>query len=153
MASDKKTTDLEFHIGFWLRFVSNHVSHSFRDKIAECDVTVAEWVALRSLYNLAPCTLSVLAQHMGIDFGTCSRLVDRIIKKKFASRKVSKSDRRAVKLDLTEAGRAVVSKIACIADENDNHFFSRISKEDRNHLLRIMKRLVKEHGLKEKPTS
>ena len=96
-----KVSDLEYHIGFWLRFVSNHVSFSFRDRIAELGVTVAEWVALRSIHNRAPCTLGELSEQIGIDLGATSRLVERLIKKKLASRKVSKKDRRYVTLDLS----------------------------------------------------
>lgn len=148
-----KTSDLEYHIGYWLRFVSNHVSYAFRDRIAEYDVTVAEWVALRSLHNVAPCTLSELAKQIGIDGGTTSRLVDRLIQKKLATRKVSSSDRRAVKLDLTDAGRTLIPKLANEADENDDHFFRRLPKEDKDHLIRIMKAVVKMHNLTEKPTT
>jgi len=146
-------SDLEHHLGYWLRFVSNHVSYSFRDRIAAYDVTVAEWAALRSIRNRAPCTLNELARQIGIDAGTTSRLVDRLIRKKLATRKVASSDRRAVKLELTEAGRALVPKLAKEADENDDRFFRRLPKEDREHLLRITKNFVKMHGLTEKPTS
>ena len=153
MPASLQASDLEYHIGYWLRFVSNRVSHSFRDRIAEYDVTVAEWVALRSLYNRAPCSLSELAMQIGIDGGTTSRLVERLIQKKLASRRVSKSDRRAVKLELTEAGRSLIPELAREADENDDHFFQPLSEEDREHLLRIMKKLVMVHGLTEKPRS
>ena len=153
MRASPQASDLEYHIGYWLRFVSNRVSHSFRDRIAVYDVTVAEWVALRSLHNRAPCTLRELAMQIGIDGGTASRLIERLIQKKLASRRISKSDRRAVKLELTEAGRALIPKLAREADENDDHFFQTLPKQDREHLLRIMKKLVIVHGLTEKPTS
>ena len=42
---------LEAHLGYWLRFVSNHVSHAFSRKLFARDVTVAEWVVLRELYE------------------------------------------------------------------------------------------------------
>lgn len=147
------TSDLEYHIGFWLRFVSNHVSGTFRERIAHYDVTVAEWVALRSIYTQAPCSLSDVANKIGIDPGATSRLVERLIRKKLATRKVLPTDRRAITLDLTAAGKALVPKLAKEADENDDFFFRGLSKEDREHLLRIMKNLVKTHGLTEKPTS
>lgn len=150
--SAEKTSELEYHIGFWLRFVSNHVSFSFRDRIAELGVTVAEWVALRSLYNRAPCTLGELADQIGIDLGATSRLVERLIKKKLASRKASAQDRRYVTLELSVAGKKLIPKIAKEADKNDSFFFEPLSQSDRDHLLRIMKKLVQIHHLKEKPT-
>ena len=148
-----KTSDLEYHIGYWLRFVSNHVSFAFRDRIAELGVTVAEWVALRSLYNRAPCTLGELSEQMGIDLGATSRLVERLINKKLASRKASPEDRRYVTLDLSPSGRMLIPKIAREADLNDAKFFDCLSKRDKENILRIMKDLVETHKLREKPTA
>lgn len=153
MDSETKTSDLEYHIGYWLRFVSNHVSYGFRDHVSKHGVTVAEWVALRSLYNRAPCTLSDLSAQIGIDAGATSRLVERLIKKKFATRKVGATDRRSVTLELTSAGKRLIPKLAKEADDNDDACFRVLSKTDRDHLLRILQEFVKIHGLTEKPTS
>ncbi|MBL7546109.1 MAG: MarR family transcriptional regulator [Bdellovibrionaceae bacterium] len=152
MIENKKASDLEYHLGFWLRFVSNHVSFSFRDRIAKYDITVAEWVVLRSLFNRTRCTLSTLSKHIGIDLGATSRLIERLLKKKLVTRKISTADRRFVELELSPAGRKLIPKLAHEADINDEIFFNPLSREDKNHLLRIMKTLVKLHNLTEKPT-
>ena len=147
-----KTSDLEYHIGYWMRFVSNHVSFSFRDRLLKHKITVAEWVALRSLHNIAPCTLGELSKQIGIDLGATSRLVERLIKKKLASRKASPEDRRFITIDLSPSGEKLVPKLAREADINDALFFDCLSKQDKDHLLRILKGLVKTHKLTEKPT-
>jgi DNA-binding MarR family transcriptional regulator len=146
-------SDLEYHIGYWLRFVSNHVSYSFRDRIAEHGVTVAEWVALRSLYNRGPCTLGELAEQIGTDLGATSRMVERLIQKKLASREPSAKDRRYVTLQLSTKGKKLIPKLAEEADANDAAFFDALSDGDKGHLLRIMRNLVKTHKLTEKPTT
>ncbi len=150
--SKAKVTDLEKHIGFWMRFVSNHVSGSFAKRLESHRVTVAEWVALRSLYTREPCSLSELAEEMGMDRGAASRLVERLFKKKLASRVVDPEDRRYVTLELSEAGRSLVPKLAKEADKNDEFFFKQLSASDRAQLLKILQNLVAHHGLKEKPT-
>lgn len=153
MPDSPKTSDLEHHLGYWLRFVSNHVSSTFRDRIAAYGVTVAEWVALRSLYNRAPCSLGELAEQIGIDPGAASRLVERLLKKRLATREASPQDRRAVILDLTTAGRELIPQLAQEADRNDEAFFGPLPQADKDHLLRIMKAMVETLGLTEKPTS
>jgi len=144
-------SELERHLGYWLRFVSNHVSHAFRDRIAKHGVTVAEWVALRSLHMRAPCALGDLADQMGLDGGVTSRLVDRLVRKRLASRKSDSRDRRFVTLALTPRGKSLVPKLALEADLNDGHFFDALPEADKAHLLRIMKALVSLHGLTAKP--
>ncbi len=147
-----KDVDLEDHLGYWLRFVSNHVSGTFREKIQGFDVTVAEWVVLRTLYKRSACTLNHLSEDIGVDAGAISRLVDKMIKKKLVTRKTGANDRRSVAIELTENGNSLVPKIANIADKNDSHFFSGLPKADQDHLRRIMKNLVNTHNLKSKPT-
>ncbi|MFI5290109.1 MAG: MarR family transcriptional regulator, partial [Polyangia bacterium] len=49
MPRHKTVRPLEAHLGFWLRFVSNHVSQAFSRRLAAHEVSVAEWVVLREL--------------------------------------------------------------------------------------------------------
>ena len=44
---DPTVSDLKKHMGFWLRFVSNHVSVAFARKLQDSGVSVAEWVVMR----------------------------------------------------------------------------------------------------------
>lgn len=144
---------LEDHLGFWLRFVSNHVSGGFRERIAEHDVTVAEWVVLRTLFTTSPLKLNELSERVGVDTGAISRLVDKLIKKKLITRKMVSRDRRSVAITLTDVGEKLVPKLAQLADQNDEFYFSKISKSDRAELKRILQKLVEQHELTEKPLS
>ena len=49
MSKETAVSDLTAHLGYWLRYVSNHVSHAFARKVEARGVTVAEWVLLRQL--------------------------------------------------------------------------------------------------------
>ena len=84
---------LESHLGYWLRYVSNHVSHAFALKVAARGVTVAEWVVLRELYDgeSAP---SAVADRLGMTRGAISKLADRLIAKGLIARRASAGDRR-----------------------------------------------------------
>ena len=50
-SSEEKAAALTAHVGYWLRYVSNHVSHAFARKLEREGVTVAEWVILRELFE------------------------------------------------------------------------------------------------------
>ena len=80
MARRTELSSLELHLGYWIRSVSNHVSHAFALKLAAVGVTVAEWVVLRELYDSenAP---SALADRLGMTRGAISKLADRLIDK------------------------------------------------------------------------
>lgn len=42
---------LNAHLGYWRRFVSNHVSQAFKVKVERHGVTVADWVVMRALFD------------------------------------------------------------------------------------------------------
>jgi DNA-binding MarR family transcriptional regulator len=74
MPSTRPASDLAAHLGYWLRYVSNHVSQAFARKVEAHGVTVAEWVLMRQLLDVAALALSRLAECMGMTRGAVSKL-------------------------------------------------------------------------------
>lgn len=137
-----RVSDLTDHLGFWLRLVSNHVSQAFAAKLADKQVTVAEWCLLRALYDRPPTPPSRLADAMGLTRGAVTRLADRLIAKGLIVREASADDGRAQTLALTARGRDLVPALAALADRNDAEFFDGLTPTKREVLLRLLKRLA-----------
>ena len=151
MSPKSPVPPLSAHLGYWLRFVSNHVSYAFARKLADKDVTAAEWVVMHELYGERAVAPSSLAERLGLSRGAISKLADRLIQKKLISREDSASDLRAHTLTLTSAGTALVPILAALADENDAEFFGDMTAKERAALERVLKSLVARHGLKSIP--
>jgi DNA-binding MarR family transcriptional regulator len=145
-------SDLHSHIGFWLRYVSNHVSHAFAQKLLASGVTVAEWVILREMFDRDGAAPSDLAELTGLTRGAISKLADRLIAKKLLARSYAKDDRRYQTLALTTAGRSLVPTLAKLADENDEQFFAALSPKQRKRLVNTLKKLVEANHLSTLPT-
>lgn len=133
---------LTAHLGFWLRTVSNHVSHAFAGKLAVKGVTAAEWVMLRTLYGKAPMPPSRVADEMGMTRGAITKLAGRLIGKSLIVRKADSGDGRAQTLALTPRGNSLVPALAALADRNDAEFFGGLSRAERGTLERLLKRLI-----------
>jgi DNA-binding MarR family transcriptional regulator len=56
-------------------------------------------------------------------------------------------------VELTAAGRALVPRLAVLADRNDQEFFCRLSARERETLVTTLKKLVAHHALKGIPTT
>lgn len=148
----RKVSDLRSHLGFWMRLVSNHVSYSFAHKIEGQDVTVAEWVILREMFEHEDKTsTSNIIKQTGLTKGAVSKLIDRLCIKKLAVRLSTKHDKRFQEIGLTEKGRALVPKLASLADKNDQNFFGCLSIKERNEFDRILKKIVQENKLNKAP--
>lgn len=147
-----ETSRLTVHIGFWMRLVSNNVSHAFARKLEAGGVTVAEWVVLRGMYGGDDTTSpSAVADLTGLSRGAVSKLISRLLAKGFVTRTESASDRRFQDIELTQAAIAIVPKMAKLADENDEEFFGVLSKSDRKILTAILKKTAALHRLTRMP--
>jgi DNA-binding MarR family transcriptional regulator len=144
---------LRSHIGFWLRFVSNHVSHTFARKLDGSGVTVAEWVILREMFDSPSTSPSALATATSLTRGAVSKLIDRLVQKNLVSRAEASGDRRFQDIKLTSAGRTLVPRLARIADQNDEEFFSQLSAEERERLVAMLKKLAAANRLHKIPIS
>jgi DNA-binding MarR family transcriptional regulator len=156
MSQSKNTaptvSDLKKHVGFWLRFVSNHVSHAFARKLQQSGVTVAEWVILREMFGDDEVVSSTIAERIGMTRGGVSKLIDRLVGKALITRRERSDDRRFQSIALTASGRRLVPHLATMADQNDEEFFHPLSVSERATLIATMKKLVQAHGLQSLPT-
>ena len=151
MPSSATFSHLTAHLGYWLRYVSNHVSHAFALKLETRGVTVAEWVVLRELYNADPIAPSRLAEKLGMTRGAITKLADRLIGKSLAARTADEDDGRAQTLALTSAGCKLVPELAALADENDAEFFGHLTPDERLVMTRVLKDIVEKRGLQAAP--
>jgi DNA-binding MarR family transcriptional regulator len=147
-----EVSHLKSHIGFWMRLVSNHVSHSFARKLLASGVTVAEWVVLREMYGADEFAPSALAEQIGMTRGAISKLIDRLLEKQMVTREECSDDRRFQSVALTAKGRRLIPKMAALADENDEEFFSALSGAERKELVRLLQKLAQGNDFRRLPT-
>lgn len=150
MAANKSVSNLSDHAGYWLRYVSNHVSHVFARRVEAHGVTVAEWGLLRQMLNAGTTNPSRLAEAVGMTRGAVSKLVERLCRKKLAERSSSDTDNRYQTVGRTASERRVPVLVK-LADENDHEFFGHLTPEDRATLVNVLQGLVHRHGWKDLP--
>jgi DNA-binding MarR family transcriptional regulator len=143
--------DLTDHLGYWLRQVSNHVSHAFARRLAAKGVTVAEWALMRVLHGAPPLAPSRIAEVMGLTRGAVTKLADRLIAKSLIVRQASPDDGRAQTLALTATGRDFVPELAALAEDNEAACFDHLPEADRRTLERILKDMVRHLGVTAMP--
>ncbi len=147
----KSPSDLEDHLGYWLRYVSNHVSQAFARKVEAQGVTVAEWVLMRQMHSAGAANPSQLADSVGMTRGAISKLIERLCRKELVSRSSVEGDRRYQTVELTAAGKRLVPVLARLADENDREFFGHLQPEELNQLVGVLRDIVRRQGWKNVP--
>jgi DNA-binding MarR family transcriptional regulator len=146
-----EVSDLQSHLGYWLRFVSNHVSQAFMRKVEAKGVTVAEWALMRVMLEVGAVPPSQLAERLGMTRGAISKLVERLCLKDLVVRESSAEDRRYQRVTLTSSGEKLVPVLAKLADENDREYFGHLDPSQSAALAQILQGLVRRHGWKDVP--
>jgi DNA-binding MarR family transcriptional regulator len=152
MAHKPTPSELEAHLGFWLRYVSNHVSGAFQKAVEAQGVSVSEWVALRQLYGTGAASQGELMAALGMTRGAVSKIAKRLEDAKLLTRSDAPEDSRTWRLRLTPAGTALVPKLAALADANDAAFFGHLEPRVRDELVAMLKHIVELRRLNTVPT-
>lgn len=94
----------------WLVEVAPSVVRVVRARMREAmpPLTMAQFRALMFLDRHRGCTVSALAAHLGTTLPTASVLVDRLVRRGWASRATNLANRREARLYLTRRGTAIV---------------------------------------------
>ena len=90
-------------------------------KVSKFDLNYEDIYLLQFLRRNSPARMSEIAKEMSIPISTATRVVDRLEKKKYISRKKDEKDRRSIFTSLETKGKRIVQKV-------EKHSFDIISK-------------------------
>ncbi|GAW50919.1 MULTISPECIES: MarR family winged helix-turn-helix transcriptional regulator [unclassified Nocardioides] len=99
------------------------------------EVTLPEYRALVLLARTGGSRVIDLAGAMSLNPSTVSRMCDRLLRKGLVSRTSEESDRRAVRLTLTETGRALVDEVTRARTVEIESIVARVSPAHRALLV------------------
>lgn len=119
-----------------------------RDEVCCYGLTVSQCYALQALYWEGSLTGSDVAERLGLDLSTTTRVIDQLVKKKLASRSHSESDRRVRDMEITEAGRRLVQRLEEEFAQSLVPVMDEFSAEVKKEAPRLLRRLAQVLGKK-----
>lgn len=82
-----------------------------RDEVCCYGLTVSQCYALEALADKGTMSSSEMASWLGLDLSSTTRVVDQLVRKKLATRRRAEQDGRIKQLDITDAGRRLVTRL------------------------------------------
>jgi DNA-binding MarR family transcriptional regulator len=114
-----------------------------RDRICCYDVSVSQCYALETLVQKGGMSLNDLAAHLYLDKSTASRVVDALERKEYVTRAQHPSDRRAVVLEATVAGRDLYRRIEGDILAEERALLADFDPEIRRAMTQLIARLAR----------
>lgn len=141
------TLDLNRYVPAFITFIANKLSNSataFYQK--QFGVNVTEW-RIMSLLAIEPgIPASRICHVIGFDKGPVSRTLAGLEKRALVSIRTDPNDGRTHSISLTAKGRATHDKVIVAAFERERRLLSCLSKEEREVLIDLLRRLHENLG-------
>jgi DNA-binding MarR family transcriptional regulator len=148
----RSISDLESHLGYWLRRVSNAVLGAFSRALQEKQTSVAEWALLRDLHERGQAAPAELADVLGLTRGAVSKIIDKLQAKGWVQEDTKEGDNRYRLFSLKRAGKRNLPILAQIADRNDSTYFDCLNAKEKAVLRELLIKLAEHNRIHDVPT-
>jgi DNA-binding MarR family transcriptional regulator len=132
---------------FLLTQIGTHAAARFAERIAELELTPPQTGLLRAVAVAPGQSQQALARHLGTPPSRLVALVDGLDERGLIERRRNPDDRRLHALHLTDAGFALLRRIAEVASDHDREMCAALSEEERGTLTKLLARIAADHGL------
>ena len=87
-------------------------------------------------------TLTALARIIPVDAAAISRQLDKLQQRGLVRRRRLRSDRRTVRIELTDSGRELVPKLAPLVQANNCRFLSGITSDEQAAFTQVIQKMI-----------
>ncbi len=135
--------DARDSIGHLIRTGSNYIMPKIEALFAEKDLTFIQYSILMNLrFGLAG-NCGELCQNLRHDSGALTRVLDQLEKRGLVERQRCKTDRRVVKLLITDKGFAVTETVLPLLIDQYNEWLEDFTREEAETLVMLLNKLLK----------
>jgi DNA-binding MarR family transcriptional regulator len=113
-----------------------------RTLVTCCDLTATQAYSLQALQELGEVTMNELAVEMRLHGTTMTRMIDSLVEKGLAERHQDPSDRRVVRVTLSENGLSTVEGLQQAKRQFLAAAFEELSEGEREVILKALRRLT-----------
>lgn len=130
--------ELEQCVNFALTRAQNIVHQYFKARLAPFGVTPGQYGILKCLWDENGLTVKQLAERMYLDSSTITGLLDRMENKGLIKRQQDPTDRRALSVILTPAGKELEGPVSQAIIDANKAVLQDVSDEEAEKLMKLL---------------
>lgn len=119
------------------------VNGKLNDVLKPYDISIQQFNVLRILrgQNGKPASLSTVQERMINKMSNTTRLVDKLIKKKYVERKINQTNKRKIDIIITNQGIDFLNEIDNLIDSTEQDLVDSLTKDETLELIRLLGKL------------
>ena len=112
------------------------------EELARERLAVGEHSVLAACFMNEPITVSDIRKHVALDTGRISRIVSRLEDRNLVRKSRLKSDRRVVRIEMTDEGRDIAAQLIGRIDSFYVKTMSRITDDELTRLIAFIEKML-----------
>lgn len=116
METNPHNLNLEDHLCFSLYACSRAIMRLYRPYLDELQLTYPQYLVLVTLWRKQQSTIKEIGEALSLDTGTLTPLLKRMEAAGLIERHRDTEDERVVNIHITQAGKAIQEKAACVPE-------------------------------------
>jgi len=133
-------------VGYHLRMTSNKFQADFAVTLAGTGIRPALFAILSIVNDKPGINQGVVGKQLGIQRANMVSLINELLEQKLIARSVSKEDRRAYRLSLSEIGRDTYIRCATAIRAHERALLANLSAKELTALITTLKKLHSHDG-------
>ena len=134
--------DRQARVGRLLNRVKSGLEDAMDRELAPCDLTAAQYVVMSILASGRAESSAEICKEIVYDPGAMTRMLDRLEQKNLVRRIYSRENRRTVKLELTEQGRALFPRVMARSRALMERVIGSLSAAELDQLEKLLTRMA-----------
>ncbi|MDI2027573.1 MarR family transcriptional regulator [Saccharopolyspora sp. TS4A08] len=130
-------------LGYRLNVVARQARANFEQRLGEAGASFTTWTILEALTVHGPLIQRDLAGSLHVSGQTLARQVDRLAEMGWLERSEAERDRRAVRLHLTDEGRAAHRRLQQASRDANEQLVAGLSPTEIDHLSALLTHLTR----------
>jgi MarR family transcriptional regulator, lower aerobic nicotinate degradation pathway regulator len=141
MAQAAASTD-RIPYGLLLARLGQEATARFRRSVRPLNLGAQQFIVLKQLQAIGPCSQGDLADALGIDYSNLASVTGELYRRALVERSRDESDRRRYVVELTAAGRQLLADADNAVDVGEQEMLSVLDEGEREQLWELLRRMA-----------
>jgi len=123
-----------------LLYTNNQLSNKLNDILKSYDISLQQFNVLRILRGQKnkPASLAMVQERMISKMSNTTRLIDKLIKKRFVEKDVNQENKRKIDIHITNEGLELLNYVDPIIDKTEKNIVSKLTQAEKEELIRLL---------------
>jgi MarR family transcriptional regulator, lower aerobic nicotinate degradation pathway regulator len=141
MAQAAASTD-RIPYGLLLARLGQEATARFRRSVRPLNLGAQQFIVLKQLQALGPCSQGTLADALGIDYSNLASVTGELYRRELIERNRDEADRRRYVVELTQAGLQLLADADNAVGAGEEDMLSVLGEVERDQLWELLRRIA-----------